>query len=55
MNRNEQEILEKIRKKTAEIQPPDSLGPEAVKNGLPASGRRDQRGSIWRFRRQPVW
>ena len=51
MNRNEQEILEKIRKKTAEIQPPDSLGPEAVRERL--AGVRKKR-PVWKYLAVPA-
>ena len=51
MNRNEQEILEKIRKKTAEIQPPDSLGPEAVRERL--AGVRKKRPA-WKYLAVPA-
>ena len=51
MNRNEQEILEKIRKKTAEIQPPDSLGPETVRERL--AGVRKKR-PVWKYLAVPA-
>lgn len=51
MNRNEQEILEKIRKKTAEIQPPDSLGSETVRERL--AGVRKKR-PVWKYLAVPA-
>lgn len=46
MNRKEQEILERIRTKTDQIETPDSLRPEAVRQQL--AERKIRKSGTWR-------